>query len=153
MTLNVYWTKSRSVKRSNHAMLWNAWDTLTASFPVLRVFWRSNMASAMEKYLLKTPGNRVSETLNSKMSLDASVLKNLCLWCEFQSRLLFVISLPLKNFLTALQEPVKLTGLKTFLCMNNILFLFLYLKCYFCTSNAIASHTQSFCEVLLRKVV
>ena len=60
------------------------------------------MASAMEKYLLKTPGNRVSETLNSNMSLDASVLKNLCLWCEFQSRLLFVISLPLKNFLTAL---------------------------------------------------
>ena len=60
------------------------------------------MASAMEKYLLKTPGNRVSETLNSKMSLDASVLKNLCLWCEFQSRLLFVIRLPLKNFLTAL---------------------------------------------------
>ena len=96
--------KSRSVKRSNHAMLWNAWDTLTASFPVLRVFWRSNMASAMEKYLLKTPGNRVSETLNSKMSLDASVLNNLCLWCEFQSRLLFVISLPLKNFLTALYE-------------------------------------------------
>ena len=36
------------------------------------------------------------------MSLDASVLKNLCLWCEFQSRLLFIISLLLKNFLTAL---------------------------------------------------
>ena len=36
------------------------------------------------------------------MSLDASVLKNLCLWCKFQSRLLFIIRLLLKNFLTAL---------------------------------------------------
>ena len=43
--------------------------------------------------------------------------------------------------------------MKTFLCLNNILFLFLCFKCYFCTSNAIASHTQSFCKVLLRKVV
>ena len=32
------------------------------------------------KYLLKT----ICETLNFKMSLDASALKNLCLWCEFQ---------------------------------------------------------------------
>ena len=49
------------------------------------------------------------------------------------------------------QEPVKLAGnVKTFLCTNNILFLFLYFKCYFCTSDATASHTQS---VLLRKVV
>ena len=40
------------------------------------------------KYLLKTPGNAISETLNFKMSLDASALKNLCLWCEFQSHLL-----------------------------------------------------------------
>ena len=45
----------------------------------------------------------------------------------------------------------ELTGnVKTFLCMNNILFLFLYFKCYFCTSDAIESHTQS---VFLRKVV
>ena len=35
--------------------------------------------------LLKTPGNAISVTLNFKMSLDASALKNLCLWCEFQS--------------------------------------------------------------------
>ena len=32
------------------------------------------------------------------MSLDDSALKNLCLWCEFQSRLLFIISLLLKTF-------------------------------------------------------
>ena len=56
------------------------------------------MASTVEN----TPGNAISETLNFKMSLDALVLKNLCLWCEFQSRLLFIISLLLKNFLTAL---------------------------------------------------
>ena len=37
-----------------------------------------------------------------KMSLDASALKNLCLWCKFQSHLLFIISLLLENVLTAL---------------------------------------------------
>ena len=54
------------------------------------------------KFVLKSPGNAISETLNFKMSLDASALKNLCLWCEFQSRLLVIISLLLKNFFTAL---------------------------------------------------
>ena len=43
------------------------------------------------------------ETLNFKMSPDASALKNLCLWCEFQSRLLFIISQLLENILTALR--------------------------------------------------
>ena len=47
-------------------MSWNAWDILTALFPVLQVFWQSNMASEVEKYLLKTPKNGISETLNSK---------------------------------------------------------------------------------------
>ena len=47
------------------------------------------------------PGNTISETLIFKMSLDASALKSLCFWCEFQSRVLFIISLLLKNFLTA----------------------------------------------------
>ena len=56
------------------------------------------------KYLLNTPENAISESLNFKMSLDASALKNLCLWCEFQSRLLFITSLLLKNFLTALYD-------------------------------------------------
>ena len=40
------------------------------------------------------------------MPLDAWALKNLCLWCQLQSRLLFIISLlqlVLKNFLTALK--------------------------------------------------
>ena len=50
------------------------------------------------KSLLKTSGNAISETLNFKMSLGASSLKNLCLWCELQSCLLFIISLLLTNF-------------------------------------------------------
>ena len=54
------------------------------------------------KYLLKIPGNVISETLNFNMSLDDSALRNLCLVCLLQSRLLFIISLLLKNFLTAL---------------------------------------------------
>ena len=54
------------------------------------------------KYFLKTPGNAISKTLNFKMSQDASALKNLCLWWKFQCCLLFIISLILKIFLTAL---------------------------------------------------
>ena len=50
------------------------------------------------KYLLKTPENAISETLIFQMSLDALALMNLCLWCEFQSCLLFIISLLLKTF-------------------------------------------------------
>ena len=42
-----------------------------------------------------------------KMPLDASALKTLCFWCEFQSRLLFIISLLLKNSLTGLQGYKK----------------------------------------------
>ena len=56
------------------------------------------------KYLLKTPGDDIFKTLNFRMSLDASALKNLCLWCEF--RLLLIISLLLKNFF---DSPVALS--------------------------------------------
>ena len=60
------------------------------------------------KYLLKTPGNAISKTvtLNFKMSLDASALKHLYIWCEFHSHLQFIISLLLKNFLMALVTPM-----------------------------------------------
>ena len=47
------------------------------------------------------PGNAISETINFKMSLDALALKNMYLWCKFQSHLVFIISLLLKSFLTA----------------------------------------------------
>ena len=83
-------------------MSWNAWEILMALFSVLRVFWQNNNTVHGGKYFLKTPGNAISKTLNFKMSLDASALKNLCLWWKFQSRLLFIISLILKIFLTAL---------------------------------------------------
>ena len=36
------------------------------------------------------------------MSLDALALKNVCVWREFQSRLLFITNLLLEHFLTAL---------------------------------------------------
>ena len=63
---------------------------------------------------MKTPGNAISEDLNSKMYLVASALKNLCLWGEFQSCLLFIISLLLnKNFLTALRTS-KLEDVKKY---------------------------------------
>ena len=51
------------------------------------------------KYLLKTPGNGISKTLNFKMSLVALALKNLCLWCEFQSRLLQALQLKVNHTL------------------------------------------------------
>ena len=54
------------------------------------------------KYLMKIPGNAISEDLNFTLPLDALTLKNLCLWCKFKSPLLFIISLLLTNFLTAL---------------------------------------------------
>ena len=100
MTLNAYLNSFRSVKRSNRAMSWNA--SSLACIPTKQHGVRGG------KYLLNTPGDAISETLNFKMSLDASALKNVRLWCEFQSHLLFIISLLLKNFLTALLLLVKL---------------------------------------------
>ena len=108
MTFNAYLNRFRSVKCSNHA--WNACDILMVLFPVLRVFWRNNIASVVVNTSWKPPGNAISETLNFKMSLDASALKKLCLWCKFQSRLLIIIGLLLKNFLTALLVKRLLTA-------------------------------------------
>ena len=56
-----------------------------------------------------SPGNGNFKTLNFKMSLDALAHKNLCLWCEFQSCILFVISLLLLMFLTALLSIDNIT--------------------------------------------
>ena len=90
----------------NCAMLWNAWDISTALVLSLACILMNQHGVRGGKQILKTPGNGISETLNFKMSLVASALKNLCLWCELQSHLLFIISLPLKNFLTALQMQI-----------------------------------------------
>ena len=55
------------------------------------------------KYLLKTPGNMISETRISKCRYTPILSpKELPLVRPFQSHLLFIISLLLKNFLTAL---------------------------------------------------
>ena len=58
------------------------------------------------KYLLKTPGNVISETLNFKMSLDSLALRNLCLWFEFQSCLQFIISLLMKKIFDSLDPTL-----------------------------------------------
>ena len=81
-----------------------------------------------EKYLLKTRGNSISETLNVKMSLDALALKNLplYLWCKFQSCLLFIISRLLKNFLTALETLYLSKGRKWFEPLILKLFCYMY---------------------------
>ena len=101
MTLNAYLNTFRSVKCSNRAMSWNACDFSMTLFPVLRVLWRNNIASVVENTFQKPPEMPILR-LHFKISLSALALKNLCLWCEFQSRLLIIISLLLENFLTAL---------------------------------------------------
>ena len=44
-----------------------------------RVLMKQHGIRGGGEYLLKTPENAISETLNFKMSLDATALKNLCL--------------------------------------------------------------------------
>ena len=91
MTLNAY-LKGLDLWNVQTMRSWNVWDTSTASFPVFVALTKQH-GICSGKYLLKTPGNAISETSNFQLSLDASALKNLCLWCKFQSCLL------LKNFL------------------------------------------------------
>ena len=85
------------------------------------------------KCLLKTPENAISVTQNFKMSVAASALKNLCLWCKFQSSLLFIISLLLKNFLTALVNLSFHTGLSK--NMYILLFCFWLMLCFLSDQN------------------
>ena len=81
LTLNAYLNWFKSVKRSN-----NAPGTFRQSF---RRHCSQSCAYSDETtwhprwwripLLLKTPENAIFETLNFKMSLDATALKNLCL--------------------------------------------------------------------------
>ena len=92
-------------------MSWNAWDGTdisTALFPVSCAYSDKTTWRLRWKIPLETPGNAISLTLLFKTSLDASVLKSLCLWRKFQSCLLFIINLLLKNFLTALDIVILL---------------------------------------------
>ena len=52
MTLNAYLNRFRSVKHSNSAMSWNAWDISTALFPCILT---KQHGVRGEIYLLKTP--------------------------------------------------------------------------------------------------
>ena len=97
MTVNTYLNTFRSLKHSKCAMSWYAWDISTALFPVLHVFWRNNMASAVETSF-ENPRNTISETLNFQMSLDASALKKLCPWCEFKATYYWLSACYLKTF-------------------------------------------------------
>ena len=104
MTLSAYLNRFRCVKCLSRAMLWNAW-TFRLHCSQFWVYSHKSTWCLWWKIPLENPGNGISEALNFKMSPDASALKNLCLWCEFQSHLLFIISLILKNCLTALNWP------------------------------------------------
>ena len=88
-----------SAKHLNCKMSQKPWNIVTTMFPVSILTKQHSICGG--KYLLKTPGNAISENINFKMSLDASALKNMYLWSEFQSHLVFIISLLLKSFLTA----------------------------------------------------
>ena len=80
--------------------LWDVLESLghfNGIAPSLTCILTKQHGARSGKYLLKNPGNIIF-----KMFLASSALRNLCLWCEFQSRLPFIISLLLKNFLTAL---------------------------------------------------
>ena len=48
MTSNTYFNSFRSVKCSNLAMSWKAWDISTALLPVLCVFWWNNVWYAVK---------------------------------------------------------------------------------------------------------
>ena len=97
MTLNAYSNRFRPVKLSNCVM----------SYGMARTFWRHCSQSWVYsdkttwclqwETPLKNPWTRHYWDSGFKMSADASALKNLCLWWEFQSHLLFIISPLLKN--------------------------------------------------------
>ena len=91
MTLNAYLNRFRSVKVSP----WPCSQCCEYSD-------ENNIASVVENTSWKPLEMPFLRLKRLKMSLDASALKNLGLWCKFQSHLLFIISLLLENFLTAL---------------------------------------------------
>ena len=71
--------------------------------------WRPQWKIQCTAVPLETSGKAISKTLNFKLFLGTSALKNLCIWCEFQSRVLFIISVVLRNFLKVLYQERSLT--------------------------------------------
>ena len=71
--------------------------------------WRPQWKIQCTAVPLETSGKAISKTLNFKLFLGTSALKNLCIWCEFQSRVLFIISVVLRKFLKVLYQERSLT--------------------------------------------
>ena len=69
---------------------------------ILDVFWRNNMASVVDIPLGNPWKWHFWDSKNFQNVPRCLALRNLPIWCEFQSCLLFIISLLLENFLTAL---------------------------------------------------
>ena len=92
----MYFNRFRSVKRSNRVTWWKG---MTALFPDY-----SNKTTWLLRWKipLENPWKRHFQDSKFQNALAASPVKNLCLWCKFQIHLLFIVSLLLKNFLTAL---------------------------------------------------
>ena len=122
--LNAYLNRFRSVKRSNSTMSWKAWDISTVLFLVLHVFWRNNMVSAVETPNFKMSQDAfacVADALDILYRADYTEGLDQCVGrlqrklkmprpsrtCVFDASSkvayhLFIFSLLLKNFLTAL---------------------------------------------------
>ena len=90
-----YLSRFRSVKRSNCAIRLGHFDGIVPSLLFILT----------KQIPCENPWKRHFQDSNFQNVpiIDGSALKHLCLWCKFQSHLLFIISLLLKNFLTALE--------------------------------------------------
>ena len=101
MTLNAYSNRFRFVKCSNCAIiLLGHFDGIASSLvysdeTTWHLRWKIPLENLWKHHFRDSNFQNVS-------TIDASSLKNLCLWCELQSYLLFLIRLLLRNFLTAL---------------------------------------------------
>ena len=101
MTLNAYSNRFRFVKCSNRAIiLLGHFDGIVSSLvysdeTTWHPRWKIPLENLWKHHFRDSNFQNVS-------TIDASSLKNLCLWYELQSYLLFIIRLLLRNFLTAL---------------------------------------------------
>ena len=77
------------------------------------------------KYILKTPGNAIFETLNFKMSLDASALKNLWLWYKFKAAFYSLSTCYLKTF----WQPWPIIIILSVTCNSHLFYSITWQKC------------------------
>ena len=86
------------------------------------------LVKVLEKYLISLLGLEKSLKFTTLSIPDTIFCKISCFFFAREN-----LAHPLINIMG---------NIKIFLRMNNILFLFLYFECYFCTSDAIVSHLQ-----------